>query len=288
MAASSYTLYDPQEVRAPFVFAVPHSGRDYPKAMRLQSSLSELELRSSEDAYVDELFSFAPSLGAPLLVANYARAYVDLNRAPDEIDSALFDWSASTPKTDFRRTHRVRAGLGVIPRFVANSKAIYTGLVPPSEIENRLETVYHPYHQQLVSLLTRAKQEFGYAVLIDCHSMPTPDPVLGFKRPGPDIVIGDSWGSSADRSLTAQVESLFRRYGYSARRNLPYAGGFATTHYGKPQKRVHALQLELSRGLYVHEQRLQKKPKFDQLSSDLHGIMATLLEGAGSSRMAAE
>ena len=288
MDTPAYSLKMPEEVRAPFMFAVPHSGRLYPMDLRSRCRLPELLLRSSEDALVDELYDFVPDLGAPLLVANVARAYVDLNRAADELDFHLFDWTDNEPQQTFRRTHRVRAGLGVIPRFVSNSQSIYETLLHPDEIKQRLDWVYYPYHTALQSTLAKLKEQFGYAVLIDCHSMPSPEPVLSFRRPGPDVVLGDSWGSSADRGLTSRIESLFRQAGYSARRNLPYAGGYATTHYGKPHKSIHALQIELNRAIYMQEKTLEPRPGFKKLKDNLQRIVSALLEDAGGKAMAAE
>ena len=273
---------------APYLFTVPHAGRHYPDSLRDRTRLPEARLRSSEDALVDMLYDFVPSLGAPMLVANYARADVDLNRAPDELDYHLFDWGESEPQHALRRTHRVRAGLGVIPRFVANSQPIYDDLLPPDEIPDRLNTIYHPYHSVLLSTLEKLRDKFGYAVLIDCHSMPSPEPMLGFKRPGPDVVLGDSWGAAADRQLTSRLESLFRQKGYSARRNIPYAGGFATTHYGKPHRQIHAIQIELNRAAYMNEKTFAKKSGFDRLKTALYGICGEMLDAANRSAIAAE
>src|ERR1051326_719714 len=88
--AAPFRISQPAAQRIPFVFASPHSGRLYPQSFLHLSRLSGLKIRRSEDAYVDELFADVAGLGAPLIAARFPRAYVDANRAPGELDPAMF------------------------------------------------------------------------------------------------------------------------------------------------------------------------------------------------------
>ena len=135
-------------------------------------------IRSSEDAFVDRLFDMAPAMGAPLLAARVPRAFIDLNRAADELDPALIEGIARAPHNP-----RVSSGLGVIPRVVAGGRAIYRGKLTLAEAEARITRHWHPYHQALRRLMDQTVAAFGQAVLIDCHSMPH-EAIEAHARPG--------------------------------------------------------------------------------------------------------
>ena len=167
MSAATYNLRRPEERTTSVVFASPHSGRDYPVAFIRKSVLDEQQIRSSEDVFVDQLFRSAPEFGAPLLTALAPRSYVDLNRAPEELDQALIEGVR-------RISHnpRVASGLGVIPRVVANGRAIYRGKMTLDEAHHRISHYWRPYHDMLQTLLDESQNKFGEAILIDCHSMP--------------------------------------------------------------------------------------------------------------------
>ena len=172
---------------APIVFNSAHSGRNYPERFLKMTRLDELSIRQSEDAYVDELFGRAPHLGTPLLRAHFPRAYLDVNREPWELDPQMF----TEPLSDrFNTTSpRVAAGLGTIARVVAENKPIYRDKLTLEDARMRVEGIYIPYHATLQRLLTDAAQNFGVAVLIDCHSMPRIS--RSGDRLAPDIVLAD-------------------------------------------------------------------------------------------------
>jgi N-formylglutamate amidohydrolase len=163
----AYVLTRPKLRTGPVIFASPHSGRDYPADFLDQAVLDEHAIRSSEDAFVDELFGMAPGMGAPLLAARAPRAYIDLNRASDELDPAVIEGISRAPHNP-----RISSGLGVIPRVVAGGRSIYRGKLTLAEAEARLRRFWHPYHQALAALVEETRAAFGEAVLIDCHSMP--------------------------------------------------------------------------------------------------------------------
>jgi N-formylglutamate amidohydrolase len=260
-----------------FVFAAPHSGRHYPVGMIAASGIGAHALRMSEDAYVDHLFDSAPRHGASLLVATHARAYLDLNRGEDELDPDMFSPALDERTLDV--SHRVKAGLGIIPKLVAEGLAIYNAPLPAREAFHRIDNVYRPYHQKLSDLLKARSQQFGYAVLIDCHSMPSE--AQGARRRGravgPDIVLGDCWGASCARELTSLAEELLIRAGFSVRRNVPYSGGFSTQNYGAPNKGIHALQIEISRGLYMNEETLEPRVEFAEVKERLAWVTEMLI-----------
>ncbi len=272
----AFVLRLPVEVTSPFLFAVPHSGRHYPDSFRQRSRLSDRDLRLSEDAFVDDLFSGVASFGATQVVATHARAFVDLNRAENELEPSMFSGEIGTYEVDLN--NRVKAGLGVIPRMIGEGMPIYDGKIPVREAFKRLKTVYEPYHNQVADVLQARHRQFGSSVLIDCHSMPS-GPELGRRRKAqPDIVLGDCWGTSCSRELTGLAERLFLEAGLRVRRNIPYAGGYATRFYGKPSWACHALQIEINRGIYMDETRVEKLPEFHEVRDKMVKVAQSLVE----------
>jgi len=278
-----FILRLPERSLSPFVFAAPHSGRFYPPDFTARSILNSTSLRQSEDAFVDQLFEGVSEFGGTLLVATYARAYLDLNRAKSELDPTLF-----TPKLDengLNMSHRVKAGLGLIPSVISEGVPIYRGPLPAREAAKRCNSVHIPYHQKLEQLLEERRQKFGIAYLIDCHSMPSDNIGRRAKRKrGADIVLGDSWGSACGRDLTSLTEELFINAGFQVRRNVPYAGGYSTVHYGKPHENIHALQIEICRSIYMDEISQTPLPAFEHIKSLLLEVSQKLIERTRASR----
>jgi N-formylglutamate deformylase len=265
--ARPYRLIRPQAWTVPFLFASPHSGRCYPASLLAHSRLDALTLRRSEDAFVDDLFAGASALGAPLLAAEFPRAYLDVNRGIAELDAGMFDGRLSVPVD--APGPRVSAGLGVIPRIVRDGVEIYRDKLEPLDADARLTRLYRPYHRALSRLIEDAIARFGVAVLIDCHSMPS---ALG----APDIVLGDRYGASAAPALTALAEEAFIAAGFKLARNTPYAGGHTTAQYGHVGGGVHALQIEINRGIYLDEEKVAKTPAFEAVRRRLTDALARL------------
>jgi N-formylglutamate deformylase len=263
-----FRLERPARQTVPFVFASPHSGRSYPDSLLARTRLDATTLRRSEDAFVDELFAGVVELGAPLLAAEFPRAFLDVNRSSTELDTGMFDGALGVP-VDLP-SPRVAAGLGVIPRIVRDGAEIYRGKLKSGEADMRLEQLYHPYHRALASLMEETRARFGVAVLIDSHSMPSALSV-------PDIVLGDRYGASAAPRLTAHAEAAFLREGFSVARNTPYAGGHSTVLYGRVASGCHALQVEINRALYLDEDRIAKRPNFDMVRVRLTRAIANLV-----------
>jgi len=279
-AAEDFSVVPPFEIRSgaeqrvPFLFNSPHSGRHYPERFLAMARLDRNAIRRSEDCYVEELFGGAVPLGAPLLSANFPRAYLDVNREPWELDPRMF--AEPVPSFCNIRSARVAGGLGTVPKLVGEGLDIYPGRLPLSEAVGRIEAVYKPYHETLKRLLTRTHARFGYAVLIDCHSMPASIRV-GDNGVRPDFIIGDRFGISASPALTEMAISLLVGMGYTVAHNKPYAGGFITEHYGRPARHLHALQIEVNRGLYMDERTFRKSAGFDALAGDLTRFSADLM-----------
>ncbi|MES1199826.1 MAG: N-formylglutamate amidohydrolase [Pseudomonadota bacterium] len=269
-----YVVIEPLHRTAPLVFASPHSGRRYPADLLAQSRTGLLSLRRSEDAFVDELFAGAASHGAAVLSATVARAYVDLNRDPEELDPEMFD--DIIPRAPATATPRVQAGLGAIPRITGDGQPIYRRKLSLAEAERRIAMVHAPYHATLQALVEDTKTQFGCAVLIDCHSMPS----SARGAHAPDIVLGDRFGASCHPSVTALAEATLRRLGYRVARNAPFAGGHTTQLYGRPMQRVHALQIELNRALYVDERSLDRTSGFARVRTDMTRLAEALAAAA--------
>jgi len=269
-----FEVRESAEQRVPFVFNSPHSGRHYPERFLALTRLDRMAIRRSEDSYVDELFGAATPLGAPLLAANFPRAYLDVNREPWELDPRMF--AEPVPSFANIRSARVAGGLGTVPKLVGEGLDIYAGRLPLAEAVSRIEHVYRPYHDTLKRLLTRTHARFGYAVLIDCHSMPA-SIRIGDTGMRPDFIIGDRFGVSATRALTETAISLLASMGYTVAHNKPYAGGFITEHYGRPARGLHALQIEINRGLYMNEHTLVRSAGFNALADDLARFSAELM-----------
>ena len=273
--APPYLIAHPAVHTAPLVFASPHSGRDYTPDFLRAARLDPLALRRSEDSFVDELFADAPALGAPLLCAQFPRAWCDANREKWELDPAMF--SDPLPAWVNTASARVNAGLGTIARVVASGDAIYRRKLRFADAEHRVRTCWEPYHTALAELLADTWARFGRCLLVDCHSMPS----APSGRDLPDFVLGDAHGTACAPAITRHVETLLTNLGYRVRRNNPYAGGFTTRHYGHPRDHRHALQIEIARPLYMDEQRFERSAGFAGVREALRGVVQSLVENAG-------
>jgi N-formylglutamate deformylase len=233
-----------------------------------RSVLDPLTLRSSEDVYVDRLFENTPSYGSVFLNALYPRAWIDLNRRTDELDPALI-----TGVTPLSLNARVLSGLGVVPRVVANGRAIYNGKILRAEAEARIAQVWQPYHLMLEAVLRETKVLFGQVLLIDCHSMPR-EALKSARTPKgvrPQIVLGDRYGASASSGLIADVEAAFCAEGFDVMRNVPFAGAYITQHYGRPAQNQHCIQVEIDRSIYMNEQTLEPTEAYEDVRLALDG-----------------
>jgi N-formylglutamate amidohydrolase len=273
-----FAVIAPPRQTAAVVFASPHSGNSYPPGFVTASRLDPLTLRRSEDAFIDELFAAAPEKGSPLLKAFFPRAYIDPNREPWELDPTMF--ADALPSYVNGASPRVSAGLGTIARVVANGAEIYRGKLSFADARLRIETLYRPYHETLQGLIDATHKQFGRALLVDCHSMPSVGGPMD-RDPGKrrvDFVLGDCFGASCAPAVMREAESFLRRHGFAVARNDPYAGGFTTRHYGQPARGRHTLQIEINRGLYMDELRIERSAGFAALKRAIDALIEALAE----------
>ena len=273
MSQHAFSIFSPDELTSSVVFASPHSGSDYDSAFLQASVLDAQQIRSSEDAFVDQLFADVPRFGAPLLTAIKPRAFLDLNRAVEELDPALIEGVARRGQNP-----RVASGLGVIPRVVANARAIYRGKLQQDEAQQRIQQYWHPYHGALQGLMRQAQGQFGHSILIDCHSMPH-EAVTTLPMPAsalPEVVLGDRFGASAAPEVMEQVEAAFVQAGLRVARNAPFAGAYIARTYGRPSRGQHAVQVEIDRSLYMDEARVCPNENFADFRALLTGVAKTL------------
>lgn len=257
-----------KEWKGGIIFASAHSGSIYPDAFIERTDLAIKQLRRNEDAFITNLFSPAPDLGAPLIEANFPRCFVDVNRASNELPSF---W-----QTDGKIiSSRAEIGMGVVPTMLSETINIYSEPLSLTAAKIRIKDLYHPYHDALLGLIDEARSLFGKVLLIDCHSMP------GFNSMGSrrsDIILGDRFGKSCSSEIVMLIEKLFQDLGYSVSRNYPYAGGFVTKHYGKPYESANALQIEINRDLYLNPITMDKKPGFTALAKNISLIIHSIIK----------
>jgi len=260
-----FEVLEPAQCRGPLLFNSPHSGRIYPREFLHASRLDLATLRRSEDSFVDELIAGVVARGHPLVRAHFPRCYVDVNREPYELDPRMFD--GRLPSFANTRSMRVAGGLGTVARVVGDAQEIYNQRISVAEALRRIDGLYKPYHRTLRRVFMRLQRDFGAAMLVDCHSMPSASGVKD-ERPRADLVLGDRYGTSCVPVVAETIEATMRDFGYVVSRNKPYAGGFITEHYGNPTAGLHAIQLEINRALYMDERHYQHAPSFAKLAGE--------------------
>jgi N-formylglutamate amidohydrolase len=275
-SVTPFSILRPESHKAPVVFASPHSGNHYPKDFIDAAILDPVKLRRSEDAFVDELYESVIRFGAPLLKAHFPRAYVDPNREPFELDPKMF--KGILPAYVNSSSARAAAGLGTIAKVVTNGANIYAHKLDFEEVRTRIEALYHPYHAALRQLIDETRTHFGACLLIDCHSMPSiggpMDCDQGDSRT--DIILGDRFSSSCASWITDIAQTSLEQEGFVVKRNRPYAGGFTTLHYGQPSMRVHTLQIELNRVLYMNEEDITRLDAINTIKERLQPMIERL------------
>jgi N-formylglutamate amidohydrolase len=279
-AADPVSVLAPATQTVPLIFASPHSGADYPAEFVAGARLDPLTLRRSEDAFVDEIFAAAPDHGAPLLRAHFPRAYVDPNRERYELDPRMF--AGALPSYVNTASPRVAAGLGTIARVVTSGDDIYRDKLTFAEAKQRIDMCYGPYHDTLGGLIEATRSHFGVCLLIDCHSMPSVggpmDRDPGLKRV--NMVLGDGHGSTCAKAVVDLAEATLDDLGFVVTRNNPYAGGFTTRHYGRPETGVHTLQIEINRALYMDEAAVSRGAGLPALAANMERLIAILADAA--------
>jgi N-formylglutamate deformylase len=280
-APPAFTLLEPA-VRSAVLYDSPHSGRYFPP--EVATAASPIQLRWAEDAYLDQLLAPAVALGVPLLAANWARAYLDLNRDVTDIDTALLEapWPGEVRPTD-----KTARGLGLIRRFVIPGVSIYAAPLTITDVATRIARLHAPYHAALDAQIDESRRVHGSVWHVNWHSMKsvgnamTPD---GAGAARADFVVSDGDGSTADASFTHTVVEQLRTRGYSVTINDPYKGGAIVKRCGRPAAGVHSLQIEINRRLYLDESRVEPNAGFDALRESLRSLTAALCASAPHNR----
>jgi len=264
----SFRVIQAQGELSPLVVEVPHAATfvDPPCMPWLVAPVRSIG--RDADLYVDELFSDAPGLGATLIAADLSRYVCDLNRNIEDIDSESVEGGAGTDSPHGLIWHRSTDGHRALPCPL-----------PTHEFRRRLDDYYYPYHRAIRRLLEERRREFGHAILLCAHSMPSRGRVgsadVGRKRA--DIVPGSRGRTSAVSEVIDLTETLAKRSGWTLAHDDPYRGGFATHHYGKPDQGWHALQIEISRARYMDETSLLRHSGFNQTKEFCSALISELI-----------
>ena len=230
-------------------------------------------LRRAEDAFVDDLYEDAPRHGAGFLKALFPRSYVDPNRHEGEIDPGML---AEAWPTVIAASERTEMGLGLIRRLIRGNVPVYDRLLPVAEIEARIAGFRRPYHDELEAMLAELHTRFGAVWHINAHSMKALGRKQGKPVPRDDFVLGDLEGESCDPDFTAFVAEILQGYGYSVRINHPFKGAELVKRFGRPLEGRHSLQIEVNRGLYMDEDKIEKTAGFDALKRDIDRMLAAI------------
>lgn len=256
---------------------VPHAGRIYPDSIFDHLQMAQSQLLRLEDRYADYLVKMLKSSGHDVLIAYMARAWLDLNRRPDEIDPAII--------ADHDLQHfgllspRTRMGLGVVPSRLSGTGVIYRKKWPLADIKNRITAYHIPWHKQISELLVMKKNQFGHAILLDIHSMP-PLPVNenGHRV---DMVVGNLHGRASDPVLCQIISEFLTQKGWNIALNAPYAGGYALERHGAVRDNIHALQIEVDRALYCDKNGGLREQQAANISHHFHELIEYLHHNFG-------
>jgi N-formylglutamate deformylase len=248
------------------VFDSPHSGIDLPDDFRTIAPRDAIN--TTWDAFVDELWSGVPERGGVLIGAHFPRAYIDPNRAIDDIDAALLD--AAWPEPISPQTYTAR-GMGLIRRFALPNVPLYDRKLSVAEVKHRIDAYYLPYRQALASAADEAIATHGALWHVDCHSMKSRGNAMNVDAgaPRPDMVISDCLGTTSDPAFTHWVAQHFIDAGYRVQINDPYQGGDLVMATGDPARNRNSIQIELNRALYIDEAAFARHDGFARLKHNL-------------------
>ena len=259
--------YNTKEPLYPIVLSSPHSGKTFPPEFLANSALSEHELRSSEDCFVDEIIKGASDAGIPMIAMNIPRTFVAVNVDKIEIDETMY-FDRKKPQ-DLIGSRRCRVGLGVIHRIVSQNKPIYDGLISYKEAMERIKNVYDPYHKKLKQLIDKCHRKFGYCLLVDCHSMPSKICNIMNEAKPVEFCVCTLFDESCPPAMSEFFGKKLAEDDYRVEFNRPYAGAFITFNYCQPRKNIFTLQLEINRSIYMDENVYKKNADFQKVSAHI-------------------
>ncbi len=269
MGQPPFEIREPSSGDSPLLVEVPHAGLSV-DAESAAWMVAPIEgIARDADLYVHRLFADAPDVGATLLIANVSRYVVDLNRGPHDYDNRAV---LGGPHADRPR--------GVVWRLSSAGHPVLRQPLPSTEFVRRRSRYYTPYHDALTAILERKRKRFGFAVMLCAHSMPSPR--RNRNRPPSDLVPGTRGRTSAASRWIDLVDRCSNEAGFVVRHDDPYKGGFSTGHYGQPHKKLHAVQLEIARRLYMNERTLAPNAGFAKMRAFACGLVRRLADAANA------
>jgi N-formylglutamate amidohydrolase len=260
-AASPFFRIGPARPVSPVVLSVPHAGRDYRPELLRAARLPQAALETLEDRLVDRLVWRATANGATAFIARAPRAEIDLNRDERELDPGQV--APPLPSAGLVQSARTRGGIGLVPSRITGLGPIWRERIPRHELNRRIERIHRPYHAALEAALGHARARFGGAILLDCHSMPPRPRGEGGDAGAASVIFGDRHGTTITPDLLDAAVAAAQALGYRTACNAPYAGGYVVGRHGRPQRGVHALQIELDRALYLDRDLRAPGPGFE-------------------------
>ena len=271
-------LCGPAVPRRPVILSVPHAGRAWTDAMRARAAHPPDALRSLEDRHADALVAAAVEAGFTSLIAQAPRAWVDLNRASDDLD-----WPRLTGEPGQTVSARAAAGIGVVPDRLERLGFLWRERLSRDEVAERVRTVHAPFHERLAGLMAETARRFGHVLLLDVHSMP--------RQTGREVVLGTRRGRSVGGEWVARARDLLTRRGRRVAIDTPYAGAHIAERHGDPRHGHHVLQLEICRSLYLDRMGDDTGPGLDRARADVLTLaegLSAAMEGAMAAPLAAE
>jgi N-formylglutamate deformylase len=271
---AAFELSLPFGERLPIVVDSPHSGAHYPADF--DSVMPATRLRGAEDAFVDRLWSAAPSHGAGLLAARFARLYIDPNRGLEDIDPLLLDRPWPLP---LQPGPKSRLGIGLVWRLL-DGEPLYAHRLTPQQVQSRIDSCWRPYHATLQDLLDGAWAGHGRRWHLNVHSMPDDSHRrvgLG-EAPLADFVLGDLDGRTADEATLQVLEGCLRAHGFSVARNDPFKGVEIIRRSGDPARGCHAVQVEVKKSLYMDEATHRPHHGFMRVRAAIDAVLAALAQ----------
>ena len=255
-----FTITPPNVEPIPFILSIPHCGTAFPEKIKSKYKKELIKYPDDTDWYLDILYDFAPELGITTISANYSRWVIDLNRNPE--NKSLYD------------DGRIITSLCPTTNFLGEN--IYIKNQEPSldQIEGRLKNYYWPYHNKINQLINQFKTKFSAVFFWDAHSIrrhvPTINPI-----PFPDLIVGDNDQKTADTIFIKTCMEQLKKSGLNLTHNTPFKGGNLTRSKGNPLENVHAIQLEMSKDLYMKN----KETEYDyEKASEIKSILKSTFE----------
>jgi N-formylglutamate amidohydrolase len=262
---------DPRGPETPIIVEIPHAGLESAPPFLEPIAAPARSIARDADLYVDALYADAPDEGATMLVARTSRYVIDVNRGETDIDAEVVEGG----RADVRLHH------GLVWRTTSDGEPALSRRLSMRELEERLDQVWRPYHRELAAIVDQKRARFGIAVVLAAHSMPSIDrgprrDAVESVRSRADVVPGTRGRRSAAARFIDGVEEHAVAQGWTVRHDEPYAGGFTTQHYGRPSESIHAVQVELSRRLYLAEMTLRPLPTFAMVRTWCRSLVARL------------